>query len=246
MEIIPAIDLYGGRCVQLYQGNYETAEVYDVEPTAIAREFEIAGASRIHIVDLDAARGNKFVNRKIIRKIRRAVSCMVQMGGGIRSDEDIEWLLDLGIDRMIIGTAFARSPDLLEGWTSHYGNIFIAGIDARGGKVFVDGWEHETNNRDIDLAVRASNSGAESIIYTNIDKDGTLTGPDIAGTMRIAAGASIPVILSGGVSNPDDIKRTAIEGKGKISGIILGKSLYKHAINLSQVISQYQTSHTGA
>ena len=245
MNIIPAIDIYGGRCVRLYQGDYTSVENYQKDPITVARQFEEAGATRMHIVDLDAARGNKQINRKIIRKMRRAVSATIQIGGGIRSDYDIEELVDIGIEYLVIGTAFVRTPHLLEGWISHYGNIFIAGIDARDGKAYVEGWEQKTKVDSIELAVKASVFGAEAIVYTNIAHDGTLQGPDIAGTLQIAQAVDIPVILSGGISCEEDIQQLVEEGEDKISGIILGKSIYEGAIDLKNVISRYNKNPTG-
>jgi len=241
VNIIPAIDIYRGRCVRLYQGDYTMVENYPKDPVVVVRAFEEAGATRIHLVDLDAARGNRQINRKIIRKIRRAISVEIEMGGGIRSDYDIEELVDIGIDYLVVGTAFVRTPHLLEGWISHYGNIFIAGIDARDGKVCIEGWEQQTNIDALELARKADRFGAQAIIYTNIARDGTLGGPDIASTIGIADAVRIPVILSGGISSEEDIQRVIEEGQGKIVGTILGKSIYEEAIDLSHVIARYST-----
>lgn len=245
MEIIPAIDIYDGRCVRLYQGDYESVAEYQKDPVAVARQFEEAGARRIHVVDLDAARGGKRDNRKTIRKIRRACSVVLQIGGGIRSDYDVEELIDTGVDRLVIGTAFARAPRTLEGWIAHYGNIFIAGIDARDGKVCIEGWERETKVRAIDLAIKASDIGVESIVYTNIAHDGTLKGPDIVGTLELARAVETPVILSGGIASGEDIAKLIEQSDGIISGVILGKSIYENTINLSDVIAQYGTGGVG-
>ena len=130
MLIIPAIDILGGECVRLYQGDYSKSQVYDKDPVSLAREFERAGAKRIHLVDLDAARGGSKRNRKVIRKIRKAVTCTLQLGGGIRDEDDVAELIDLGIDRLIVGTVFVRNHARVEGWVKHYGPLFIAGIDA--------------------------------------------------------------------------------------------------------------------
>lgn len=241
MHIIPAIDIYRGECVRLYQGNYDAVERYPRDPVMVARQFEAAGAERIHIVDLDAARGHRLGNRKIIRKIRHAVpATQLQVGGGVRNDYVVEELIDLGIDRLVVGTMFARSPHILEGWIAHYGQMFIVGIDARNGRVCVEGWERETKVKAVDLALKADQLGAESIIYTNIAHDGTLRGPDISGTLEIARAVATPVILSGGMSQSDDIAAIIEQSKGKIAGVILGKSLYENTINLSETIAQYR------
>ena len=244
MEIIPAIDIYGGHCVRLYQGNYSMVERYHSDPVAVARQFEDAGAQRIHVVDLDAAYGQRRTNRKIIRKMRNAVSVTLQVGGGIRDDYVVEDLIDIGINYLVVSTVFVRTPHVLEGWMSHYGNIFIAGIDARDGKVYVNGWERETKIDAVDLAVKAAAFGIGAIIYTNIARDGTLQGPDIAGTVKLAQAANIPIILSGGISNEQDIKELIKQGNSKIAGVILGTSIYEKTIDLADAIAQYGSGGT--
>ncbi|MFO8063813.1 MAG: 1-(5-phosphoribosyl)-5-[(5-phosphoribosylamino)methylideneamino]imidazole-4-carboxamide isomerase [Spirochaetota bacterium] len=242
MIIIPAIDLLRGECVRLNQGDYGEATFYDKDPVAFAREFEQAGAKRIHIVDLDAAHGDKATNRKTIRKIRKAVSCVIELGGGIRTDDDIEELLDLGIDRLVLGTTFARKPQIVEGWSAHYGTIFVAGIDAKDGFVYVSGWEQKTGLEDTALAQQAKKVGVSSIIYTNIERDGTLSGPDIDRTNLMAETSSLPVVLSGGIGSEGDVK-TVIENSHKgVSGIIVGKAIYESALDLKTLIDTYQGS----
>lgn len=240
MLIIPAIDIFGGECVRLYKGNYSQATVYDKDPVAAAREFERAGAQRLHIVDLDAARGGSKRNRKKIRKIRKAVSCTIQLGGGIRDEDDVAELIDLGIDRLVVGTIFARNTSRVEGWIQHYGPIFVASIDSLDGKVRVDGWENATEIPDVQLARRAKEIGITSLIYTSISKDGTLEGPDVESTKQIAEASNLPVILSGGISSEDDIKQVIDRGNGKIVGIITGKAVYESRFDLEKVFQTYQ------
>lgn len=240
MLIIPAIDIFGGECVRLYKGNYSEATVYDKDPVAAAREFERAGAQRLHIVDLDAARGGSKRNRKKIRKIRKAVSCTIQLGGGIRDEDDVAELIDLGIDRLVVGTIFARNTSRVEGWIQHYGPIFVASIDSLDGKVRVDGWENATEIPDVQLARRAKEIGITSLIYTSISKDGTLEGPDVESTKQIAEASNLPVILSGGISSEDDIKQVIDRGDGKIVGIITGKAVYEARLDLEKVFQTYQ------
>lgn len=240
MFIIPAIDILGGACVRLHQGDYSEVSEYDADPVAVARKFEQSGAKRIHIVDLDGARGDRTANRKKIRKIRRAVSATLELGGGIRTEDDIEELLDIGIDRLVLGTLFAKRPDTVEGWTAHYGNVFIAGIDARDGLVYVSGWEQETALSDGELAERARTLKASGIIYTNISKDGTLDGPDIAGTNRIAEIARLPVTLSGGIGSEDDVAAVVRERSENVVGVIVGKAIYEGAVDLGELISRHQ------
>ncbi|MFP4065936.1 MAG: 1-(5-phosphoribosyl)-5-[(5-phosphoribosylamino)methylideneamino]imidazole-4-carboxamide isomerase [Spirochaetaceae bacterium] len=241
MTIIPAVDLLRGQCARLHQGDYEEATFYDRDPVSVAREFEQAGVKRIHIVDLDAAHGDKVTNRKQIRKIRKAVGCIIELGGGVRSDDDIEELLDLGIDRLVLGTTFARKPRILEGWSAHYGEVFVAGIDARDGVVYVSGWEQKTRVEDTELALQAAAVGASSIVYTNIDRDGTLSGPDIERTNLIAETSGLPVVLSGGIGSEKDV-HTAVEGAHPgVRGIIVGKALYEGAVDLRSLVDKYQS-----
>ena len=242
MIIIPAIDLLRGGCVRLNQGDYGEATFYDKDPVAVAREFEQAGAKRIHIVDLDAAHGDKATNRKTIRKIRKAVSCVIELGGGIRTDDDIEELLDLGIDRLVLGTTFARKPQIVEGWSAHYGSIFVAGIDARDGFVYVSGWEQKTGREDTVLAQQAKKVGASSIIYTNIERDGTLSGPDIDRTNLMAESSGLPVVLSGGIGSPEHVKSVIEDSHKGVTGVIVGKAIYEAAVDLKTLIDTYQGS----
>jgi phosphoribosylformimino-5-aminoimidazole carboxamide ribotide isomerase len=240
MIIIPAIDLLGGSCVRLYRGRYDDVTRYDLDPVGIARSFADAGSVRIHIVDLDAARGNCSVNRDKIREIRAAVPCTLEVGGGVRTETDIEELLEIGVDRLVIGTVLAERPDTVAGWISKYGRVFIAGIDALDGRVKVSGWEHEAGMEDTALAHRAAEIGACGIIYTNIARDGTLTGPDIERTGIIAKQSGLPVIVSGGVSSKDDIAAAANEESTGIVGVITGKALYEGRIELAETIREFQ------
>ena len=240
MIIIPAIDLLRGQCVRLNQGDYDEATFYERDPVAVAREVEQAGARRIHIVDLDAAHGDKATNRKKIRKIRKAVSCVIELGGGIRSDDDVEELLDLGIDRLVLGTTFARKPQIVEGWSAHYGNVFVAGIDAREGLVYVSGWEQKTRIQDTELARQAAAVGASSVVYTNIERDGTLAGPDIERTGLMAESSGLPVVLSGGIGTEADVKAVVEQAHAGVRGVIVGKALYEGTVDLESLISTYQ------
>jgi len=240
MIIVPAIDLLRGQCARLNQGDYGEATFYDRDPVAVAREFEQAGATRIHVVDLDAAHGDKATNRKKIRKIRKAVSCVIELGGGIRTDDDIEELLDLGIDRLVLGTTFARKPQIVEGWSAHYGNVFVAGIDAKDGYVYVSGWEQKTRTADTELARQAAEVGASGIVYTNIARDGTLSGPDIERTNLIAEQSGLPVTLSGGVGTAADVEAVSAGRHTGVRGVIVGKAIYEEAVDLRDLIETYQ------
>ncbi|MCX7788064.1 MAG: HisA/HisF-related TIM barrel protein [Spirochaetes bacterium] len=260
MVIIPAIDLLGGSCVRLYQGNYETAVRYPRNPVEQATYFADCGVRRIHIVDLDAARGQGN-NRSWIQKIRQAVPCVLEVGGGIRTEADVHELLDLGVQRLVLGTVFIRDPDTVCRWVHQYGNLFLAGIDARGGIVRVSGWQEDSMLSDTEAALLAQKIGMCGIIYTNIERDGTLKGPDAAQALRIAEISHLAVILSGGISSHEDIHRVAQNAKSSVHtknryqehlssqihgqpnwgivGIIIGKAFYEGNINLSEILLRY-------
>lgn len=240
MIIIPAIDILNGGCVRLLRGDYAAATRYDAEdPVERARAFFAAGVRRIHIVDLDAARGRGSHNREIIRRIRREVPCVIQVGGGIRTEEDVAELLDMGVDRLIPGTVFAKDPGLVARWVARYGGKFIAGIDARDGKVKTSGWTESGGLSDLEAAKTAADVGACSIVYTNIERDGTLEGPDIRRTLEVAREAGLPVILSGGVSGDGDVHQTARLGEGRIVAAITGKAVYEGRLDLASLVRLY-------
>ncbi len=243
MILIPAIDLLDNNCVRLYQGNYSRAKVYSSSPDEIARSFEEQGASRIHIVDLDAAKGKGDHNRRAIAKIRKAVSCTLEVGGGVRTETDIEELLTIGIDRLILGTVLAREPDRVSGWVSRFGDCFIAGIDARSGKVKIQGWQDDSGMSDTECALRAKNLGIREIIYTNISVDGALSGPDIERTSMIANQTGIQVILSGGIGSYEDIDAVIKNGSPLLSGIIIGKAIYEGKVALDEAFRRFSLRH---
>lgn len=240
MTIIPAIDLLDGACVRLYRGDYEQSTVYATDPLEQAMRFKAAGARRIHVVDLDAARGKGKHNREVIRRLVSAVDTRFEIGGGIRSQEDVQELVDAGVDRMVLGTAFARDPDIIARLSARYGKLFIAGIDAERGMVKVSGWEEDSGIQDLDLARDAARAGALSIIYTNIERDGTLSGPDVERSSLIAEAAGIPVIISGGIRGEEDLRLLHEVQPDGISGVIVGKALYEGRIDLKRVLTLYQ------
>jgi phosphoribosylformimino-5-aminoimidazole carboxamide ribotide isomerase len=240
MLIVPSIDMLGGRCVRLLQGDFSQATFYEKDPVAVAREFEQAGAKRIHLVDLDAARGNNQSNRKKIRKIRRAVSCVLELGGGIRYEDDVEELLDMGIDRLVVGTILARNPERVETWVYKFGDVFLGGIDAENGRVRVAGWEDETSLDDVALAKTAKEIGLSGVVYTSIGRDGTMNGPDVERTNIIAREAGIPVVLSGGIGSEEHVRAAKEGAEAGVVGIITGKAVYEGQIDLRSIIAAYQ------
>lgn len=242
MLIIPAIDILDGKCVRLVKGDYSRVTVYSDDAVSVAVNLEKAGAKRIHIVDLDAARGEGKNNRKIISAIREKTEAVLELGGGIREESDIKEIISAGIDRLILGTIFAGEPEKCIGWIEKYGKRFIAGIDALDGEVKVSGWEKGSGLSDTALAGKAKDAGFISTIYTNISRDGMLSGPDIERSCLIAEKSSLPVIVSGGISCERDFSDIAGEKRcgGKIAGIITGKAFYEGKFDLAEVISKYQ------
>ncbi len=239
MLIIPAIDIMNGQCVRLSEGRYADSQVYSSRPEEVARDFAAAGALCIHIVDLDAARGDGR-NRKVLGKIRRAVACKLEIGGGIREETDVEELLALGIERLVLGTVLARQPERTAQWVEKYGPVFVGGIDAREGMVRVSGWEESSGIQDLALAGQGAILGLSAIIYTNIARDGTLAGPDIRRTNRIAAVSGLPVILSGGIGSAEDVARVARDKHENVRGLIVGKAIYEGKVTLQALIAAYQ------
>jgi phosphoribosylformimino-5-aminoimidazole carboxamide ribotide isomerase len=240
MIIIPAIDLLNGSVVRLRQGDYGKAKHYAGEsPAETARRFASYGVKRIHLVDLDAAKGESKNNRAGIRSIRKAVSCVLEAGGGIRGEDDVRELLDIGIDRLILGTILVKDPEKVRNWTDRYGKKFIAGIDARDGTVHIAGWREAGPLTDMDLARRTASLGVCSIIYTNIARDGMLQGPDIERTALVARESGIPVIISGGVSGEKDVLAAAGLGNAGIPGVIIGKAVYEGKVDLETLVRTF-------
>ena len=206
MIIYPAIDLKEGRCVRLIRGDMEQATIFNDDPAAQAASFADAGASWLHLVDLDGAFAGKPMNAKAVEAIVNEVDIPVQLGGGIRSLETIENWLSRGVMRVILGTVAVKEPDLVKQACRKFPGRIAVGIDARGGRVAVEGWAEETDVKAVDLARKFADAGVEAIIYTDIDRDGVLEGANIPATAEMARAVSIPVIASGGVSSLTDIR----------------------------------------
>lgn len=238
MQVIPAIDLIDGHCVRLTEGRFDTAVVYGDDPLQTAGSFAEAGASRLHVVDLDAARGTGN-NRGVIRRLRNVFPGTLEVGGGIRDIEIARELLDVGVDRLVVGTVLAREPQTVENWIRELGPVLVGGIDAREGEVKTAGWEEGSSITATALAAQAANIGVVELIYTDIARDGTLRGPDVDGALAVASASGLPVIISGGIGGPDDLmelkKSAAMDAK--LSGVIIGKAIYEGKIELAQAIS---------
>jgi len=246
MTIIPAIDLLDGKCVRLYRGNYDRSTEYKHDPVELAERFVSAGARRIHLVDLDAARSGSTDrstgNRRIIAAIRAtAPQVTIEVGGGIRCAQDVDELKEIGVDRLIVGTILVKQPEMVEQWAARYPDTFIAGIDAKDGEVQISGWEEGSALTDTEAARLARESGAVSIIYTNIQRDGTLEGPDIENTLMVAEAAGLPVIVSGGIRGPEDFEEIAQISSERIAGVITGKAIYEERVDLAEVIAAFQS-----
>ncbi|MGC9045950.1 MAG: 1-(5-phosphoribosyl)-5-[(5-phosphoribosylamino)methylideneamino]imidazole-4-carboxamide isomerase [Thermodesulfovibrio sp.] len=234
MKIIPAIDLKDGKCVRLLQGKFDEVTVYYDNPELAALRWQAEGAEVLHVVDLDGAKEGRLINLSSIKKIREVFYGTIEVGGGIRKIEDIELLLNSGVDRVILGTLLAHNPDFVKEVCKRFPGRIIAGIDAKDGFVAVKGWVEVTDLKATELALRMQDYGVWGIIYTDISRDGMLTGPNIEATEALVEAVTIPVIASGGVSSIEDIKRLA-----KIKnlwGVITGKAIYSGAINLKEAI----------
>ena len=236
IEILPAIDLLGGRCVRLSQGDYDRVAVYGDDPGAVAASFVAAGATRVHCVDLDGARAGRPHNRDAVRAIVTAAKDVpVQLGGGMRSLDAIEEALGLGIDRAILGTAALRDPALVrEAARRHPGRIAV-GIDARAGRVAVEGWLETSDVLALDVARCFEDAGVAALVYTEIARDGMGTGPDLDATAALAAAVAIPVIASGGVGSEEHVRRAA--ATPGIAGLIIGKALYEGSVKLDRALA---------
>lgn len=236
MLVIPAIDIKDGKCVRLAQGKMDQVTVYSDKPAEVAKKMQALGAEYIHIVDLDGAVAGEPKNMDVIEAIAGAISIPFQVGGGIRDIDAINLYLTMGASRIILGTtALEKSWFVRDVCEKHHGQILV-GIDARDGKVAIKGWEHLTDKVAAELAKELEDAGVAGIIYTDINRDGMLKGPNIEGTKALAQSVKIPIIASGGVSNIDDIKRLKeIESTGVV-GVITGKAIYTGSLNLAEAI----------
>ncbi|MGG4775657.1 1-(5-phosphoribosyl)-5-[(5-phosphoribosylamino)methylideneamino]imidazole-4-carboxamide isomerase [Alcaligenaceae bacterium 429] len=236
MLLIPAIDLQDGRCVRLRQGDLDDATVFSDDPGAMAAQWLEQGARRLHLVDLNGAVSGKPVNQAAIKSILAAVDeeVPVQIGGGIRDLNTIEAYLDQGLSYVIIGTAAVKNPGFLRDACSAFPGQIIVGLDARDGKIATDGWSKLSRHDVLDIAKKFEDYGCESIIYTDIGRDGMLSGVNIEATVALSRHVSIPIIASGGVANLKDIEALCeVEHEG-IEGVILGRSLYEGTLDFAE------------
>ena len=237
MEIIPAIDLLEGRCVRLYQGDYEQSQIFNEDPVAVAKQWVDRGATRLHLVDLDGAKAGEQRNLKAIQAIVEAISPVpLQVGGGLRSYASVSNLLALGVERAILGTVAVENPDLVGQLCQEFPGQIAVGIDARNGKVATRGWLETSEVMATDLAKQMAELGVATIIYTDIHRDGTLKGPNIQSLRELANEVDIPIIASGGVSSVTDLlSLLALEPMG-VNSAIVGRALYTGDVLLQDAI----------
>lgn len=233
--VYPAIDLKGGACVRLLHGRMESATVYNDEPADQARLFEQSGCRWLHIVDLDGAFSGRSENAAAVSAIVEAVDLKIQLGGGVRSMAGVEGWLDAGVQRVILGTAAVRDPAFVKEAARAFPGRIAVGVDARDGRVKTDGWDGDTEFTSADIARRFEDAGVAAVIFTDIGRDGALTGVNVEETAGLAETVSIPVIASGGVASLDDI--TALrEADAGIDGVIVGRALYDGRIDLNAAL----------
>ncbi|MEH1873367.1 1-(5-phosphoribosyl)-5-[(5-phosphoribosylamino)methylideneamino]imidazole-4-carboxamide isomerase [Nostoc sp.] len=236
MDVIPAIDLLEGRCVRLYQGDYDRSQVFSENPADVAKQWVDQGATRLHIVDLDGAKAGKIVNLGAIEAIAHAVSVPIEIGGGLRDRTSVQQVFNLGIQWAILGTIAVEQPQLVQQLCEEFPEQIIIGIDARNGRVATRGWLETSEVLATQLAVQMQELGAAAIIYTDIHRDGTLIGPNLEALRELAAVISIPIIASGGVSSLTDLlSLLALEPQG-VTGVIVGRALYTGDILLKEAL----------
>jgi len=236
MNVIPAIDILGGRCVRLYQGDYSQSQTFNENPVDVAKQWADQGASRLHLVDLDGAKAGQPVNEKTIEAIVKAVDVPVQLGGGLRDYASVANVLALGVERAIVGTVAVEKPELVGQLCQEFPGQIVVGIDARNGKVAVKGWLETSEVLATDLAERMAKLGVAAIVYTDIHRDGTLAGPNIPALRELASAVAIPAIASGGISSITDLlSLLALEPLG-VKAAIVGRALYTGDIILKEAI----------
>jgi phosphoribosylformimino-5-aminoimidazole carboxamide ribotide isomerase len=247
MLLIPAIDIKDGRCVRLRQGDMNSATVFSEDPVAMARHWVDLGARRLHVVDLNGARSGKPVNEPLIRRIVEEVGMEVpvQLGGGLRDLDTIERYIDGGVGFVVIGTAAVKNPGFLHDACSAFGGHVIVALDARGGKVATDGWSKLTGHDVVDLAVKFEDYGVEAILYTDIGRDGMLSGVNLDATVALARAVNIPVIASGGVATIEDIERLCSVQFEGVEAAVLGRSLYEGTLDFRAALERADRDDAG-
>ena len=235
MRIYPAIDIRGGKAVRLYKGDFAQETVFG-EPAEMAKKWEAAGGEFLHLVDLDGARAGKSMNLDVVKEIIAAVNIPVELGGGIRTMENIDEVLAAGVQRVILGSVAAKNPALVKEACAKYDDRVVVGIDAKDGIVAVDGWEVSGDVEVTVLAKEMAKAGVKTIIYTDISRDGTLEGVNVEATAQLARESGIKIVASGGVKSIDDVKSLLPYEKEGIEGVIVGKSIYMGTLDLTEAV----------
>lgn len=234
MEIWPAIDLRGGQCVRLQQGDYNRETVFNGDPAAVARQFVADGGEYLHLVDLDGARDGKLVNLAVVKAIVAAVKIPCELGGGIRDEADIRTLLDAGLTRVVVGTKALREPEWFRSMCRKFPRRIVLGIDSRDGKVATHGWLETSDMSAVTMAQHFADEPLAALIYTDIATDGMLQGPNLDAMREMAAAVSLPVVASGGVSCAADVAELTTTG---VAGCIIGRALYEHRLTLPDALA---------
>lgn len=239
MELFPAIDLRGGRCVRLAQGDFGRETVYGADPIERALAFEAAGAHWVHVVDLDAARTGDPVNRPVVAAIAGALKVPVQAGGGVRSPDGAAELLDAGVARVVVGTMAATKPGFLAELARRWPAQVVAAVDHRGGEVKVKGWAQGSGRQVAGVVSELAGQGAAAVVVTEISRDGLMLGPDIAGYRALLAGCPVPLVASGGVGSLDDLRRLALvrSGDRHLAGVIVGRAIYEGRFSVAEAVA---------
>lgn len=237
MLVIPAIDLRGGKCVRLYQGRFDRETVYADDPAAVAAAWEEQGAGLLHLVDLDGARAGRPRNLDAVQDILRSIRIPVELGGGIRDLGIIEMVLGMGVDRVILGSAAVSRPELVAEAVSRFGDRIVVGIDGRDGQAAIQGWEEVVNRDVVDLALEMKEIGVRRVIYTDIARDGALSGPNLEAIERMARQSGLKVIASGGVSGLQDIANLKKLEPSGVEAVIVGRALYTGGLSLPEALA---------
>lgn len=245
MVIFPAIDIRGGKCVRLFKGDFAQETVFSDKPEEMAAKWEAQGGKFLHLVDLDGALAGKSVNLDVVKKIVDTVSIPVELGGGIRTMENIDEVLSLGVQRVILGSVAVKNPALVKEACQKYGDRVVVGIDAKDGIVAVDGWGVSGDVEVTVLAKEMAKAGVKTIIYTDISRDGTLSGVNVEATARLARESGVKIVASGGVKSLDDIEALLPYEKDGIEGVIVGKSIYTGSLDLQEAIALVESAETG-
>jgi phosphoribosylformimino-5-aminoimidazole carboxamide ribotide isomerase len=243
MLIYPAIDLLNGRCVRLRQGDYSRETAFSDDPAAVARRWVELGADRLHVVDLDGAKLGKPVNGPVIRQIVEAAGVPCQLGGGLRTDDDLSAAFDWGVRWAVLGTKALQSPDWVRAAATRHPDRVVLGVDARDGFVATDGWLNVSRVKSVDLARQVSDAPLAAVVYTDIARDGMMSGPNFDALGEMSAAVELPVIASGGVSTLEHVKRLADAGT---FGCIIGRALYEETLNLSDVLALARSASVAA